>query len=99
MILSIDDSPRKGKRFRVIYEYKDGRTKVFDFGSPGANTYTDGATDQTRENYRKRHLASNRERQLIEDFTASPAVFSFYILWGETRSITKNIKILNGLMD
>jgi hypothetical protein len=100
MIISIDDSPRQGKRFRVLYQYKDGKQKAFDFGqNPLGNTYIDGASDQTRENYRKRHLASNRERQLIEDFTPSPALFSFYILWGETRSISKNIKILNGLMD
>jgi len=100
MIISIDDSPRQGKRFRVIFRYKDGKEKLFDFGQkPIGNTFIDGATEQTRENYRKRHLASIRERQLIEDFIPSPATFSFYILWGETRSISKNIKILNGLMN
>jgi hypothetical protein len=100
MIISIDDSPRKGKRFRVIYEYEDGTKKAFDFGqNPPGNTYIDGATEKTQMNYRRRHLANKSERMKIENFIPSPALFSFYILWGETRSISKNIKILNGLMD
>ena len=99
MILSIEDSPRKGKRFRVIYKYDNGTEKAFDFGSPGANTYIDGATDKTRENYMKRHLANANERMKIENFIPSPATFSFYITWGETRSVSQNVKILNQLMD
>ena len=99
MIISIDDSPRQGKRFRVIFRYKDGKEQLFDFGQkPIGNTYIDGASDLTRDAYRKRHLGNPRERQLIENFIPSPATFSFYLTWGETRSISKNIKILNGLM-
>ena len=99
MILSIGDSPRKGKRFRIIYKYDSGVKKAFDFGSPGANTYTDGASEKTRDAYRRRHLSNPNERMKIEDFIPSPALFSFYITWGETRSVFKNIEILNGLMD
>jgi hypothetical protein len=99
MILSIGDSPRKGKRFRVIYKYENGVEKAFDFSVPNANTYIDGASEKTRDAYRRRHLSNPNERMKIENFIPSPALFSFWITWGETRSISKNVKILNGLME
>lgn len=99
MIVSIGDSPRKGKRFRVIYKYDNGTEKAFDFSIPGANTYIDGASDAVRDAYRKRHLSNPNERTKIENFTPSAATFAFYITWGETRSISQNVKILNQLMD
>lgn len=99
MIISIGPSPRQGKRFRVIWQYEHGGKKAFDFSIPGANTYIDGASEQTRNAYRRRHLANPNERMKIENFIPSPALFSFWITWGETRSISKNIKILNELMD
>ena len=99
MILSIGDSPRKGKRFRVIWKYEHGGTKAYDFSIPGANTYIDGASEAVREAYRKRHLGNANERMKIENFIPSPSLFAFYITWGETRSITQNVKILNKLID
>jgi hypothetical protein len=94
---------RGAKRILIVdgdVHHGDGTQKAFDFGQdPPGNTYIDGATDQTRENYMKRHLANKSDRMKIENFIPSPATFSFYILWGETRSIPKNIKILNKLME
>jgi|688.fasta_scaffold2257486_1 hypothetical protein len=99
MIISIDDSPRKGKRFRVIWQYEHGGTKAFDFGqSPRGNTYIDGATDETRMNYWRRHMANEKERFNIENLIPSPSLFSAYLLWGNSRNIHENIKELNKIM-
>ena len=95
MIISISKSPRTNKRFRVVVKRKDGTTENVDFGYLGANTYIDGASDKTRENYLKRHMANATEKRLIENLVVSPALMSARILWGSSRDITKNIASLN----
>jgi len=90
-IVEIVKSPIKHKRYRVILS----NNKHYDFGLEGATTYLDGATDQTRENYWKRHLGNKTEANLINNYTPSPACFSAYLLWGDSRDIHKNIKTLN----
>jgi hypothetical protein len=97
MIVSIEKSTRKGKRFMATY--KDGdKTKTIHFGSEGATTYLDGASDLVRENYLKRHLANKIEKRLIENNIISPATLSARLLWGETRSLETNLKALNKLL-
>lgn len=98
MIISIADSPRKGKRFRAIYRRENGKETAYDFGYKGGYTYIDGATDKTRENYWARHLANATERRLIKDVIISPATLSAYLLWGASRDIDKNLDILNFMM-
>lgn len=91
MELYISDKPTK--RFVVMFG-----DKKYYFGSPTGFTYTDGATDKQRENYRKRHLANPIERYRVENLIHSPALFSMVLLWGESRDIFKNLKTLNKLM-
>lgn len=98
MILSIKPSTTKSKRYMLIYRKPDGTEKIFHFGSPGATTYIDGATDATRDNYRKRHLASPLEAKYIREKIPSPALFAYWILWGDTRDIDTNVRRLNNLM-
>lgn len=94
MILSISKSDRAGKRYKAEYEV-GGKKRVLHFGSEGANTYIDGASDKTRENYLKRHLANARERYLIENNVISPALLSAKLLWGESRNLITNLARLN----
>ena len=91
IIEKIIKSPLKKKRFRVILS----NTAHFDFGLEGATTYIDGATEQTRQNYWKRHLGNKTEEMLINKFIPSPALFSAYLLWGDSRSIKENLYTLN----
>lgn len=96
MILSISSSPLKTKRFRVLFQYKSGEKKYFDFGYKDAkNTYIDGASDAVRANYLKRHMANETERRLITEKIASPALFSARLIWGKSRDINANIRELN----
>ena len=95
MIISITKSPRTNKRFRVVVKRKDGTTESVDFGYSGATTYIDGATDKTRENYLKRHMANATEKRLIENLVVSPALMSAKLLWGNSRNIQTNIASLN----
>ena len=91
MIESIIDSPRKNKRFRIILENK----KYFDFGLKGGQTFIDHKNTEKRENYRKRHLGNSIEKNLIENIIPSPALFSFWILWGDSSNLKTNVIELN----
>lgn len=88
-IIKIVDSPRKTKRYRVYLD--DG--KYYDFGLKTGKTYIDHKSIHKRENYKKRHYAM--EKHLIDKLIPSPSLFSFYILWGNSSDIKKNIDELN----
>jgi hypothetical protein len=94
-IVKIIKSPKKNKRFRV---YMDDN-KYYDFGleNPVIGTYIDHHNKQIRENYRKRHLGNKREFELISNLILSPALFSYYLLWGDNESLNDNIKMLNNM--
>jgi hypothetical protein len=98
MILSVGKSPLKTKRFRAIWVDKDGKERHTDFGAPNAYTYLDGAEENVRVNYWKRHMANPAERAKIVQLTPSPALFASYLIWGTSRDINKNIQHLNNLM-
>ena len=90
-IVKIENSPRKNKRFRVYLE----NDEHYDFGLDNGKTYVDHKEKIKRENYRKRHMANNTEKYLIQNFIPSPALFSYYILWGDSTSVNENIEKLN----
>jgi len=90
-IVKIENSPRKNKRFRVYLENNDH----YDFGLDNGKTYVDHKDKIKRENYRKRHMANDTEKHLIQNFIPSPSLFSYYILWGDSTSVEENIEKLN----
>ena len=94
-ISRIVDSPLKTKRFRIYLD----NNKHFDFGVKDKHeTYIDHKDKARRERYRQRHYNSERERPYIENIIPSSALFSYYVLWGESKSIQKNISHLNKLL-
>jgi len=105
MIISIEKSPVKNKRFRVVVS-SEGRgrggnlgfpTKTYDFGLSGGSTYIDHHDKSKREAYRKRHYANLTEKKLIDNLVPSPSLFAYYILWGDSTDINKNIQTLNNM--
>lgn len=101
MILSIKPSPLKTKRLRAtIREGNNERTIDFGFksGLRFGLTFIDGATEAVRDAYQKRHLGNPVEAKLIQNLTLSPALLSFYILWGPTRSVDSNRIALNKML-
>ena len=94
MITKVIESPRKNKRYRVILD--DG--KHYDFGLSGGQTYIDHHDKIKRANYMKRHLGNKIEKELINNLTPSPSLYSFYLLWGKSTNLHKNIEYLNKLI-
>jgi hypothetical protein len=93
-MLQIYKSPRPAKRFMAIYN-----DRKYYFGSPSAFTYIDGASEKTKENYWKRHMANKTEKQRILNLIMSPSLLSAYVLWGDNRDIIDNIKDLEILLE
>jgi hypothetical protein len=94
-IIELTNSPKEGKRFRVVMKMDDGKEKHFDFGAEGGSTYIDEGDKKKRENYWLRHLANKTERHRIENVIPSPATFSAWLLWGESSDLCDNLVALN----
>lgn len=96
-IIEVEQQEGARKRFKLIMsEY--GKLKTYQFGQPNGMTYIDGATKEVRDNYRKRHLANKTEYYRISNLIPSPSLFSYYILWGNSQDIVKNIEELNSVL-
>ena len=93
MIKEIKKSNKKNKRFKVILDNGD----TFDFGLKDGSTYIDHNDKSIRDNYIKRHYNLKKEQPFIKNLIPSPALFSFYLLWGPYTKIETNIKYLNDL--
>ena len=93
-ITELIESPLENKKYRAFTN--DG--KHYDFGLKGSKTYLDHQNKYLRDNYHKRHLANEKERYLIENGIISPALLSFYILWGGYTDINNGIKYLNNIL-
>lgn len=94
MIVHIEKSPVKNKRYRVTLD----NGKKYNFGLLGAETYIDHHDKIKRQNYWARHYANPAEKELIDNFTPSPAIYSAYLLWGKHKTLEKNIAELNNKM-
>jgi hypothetical protein len=96
-VLSLRELPDSSvKRFEIVYRVGSFENpRKVQFGAQGAHTYLDGASKATRENYRKRHYA--QEKKFIDGLIPSAALFSFFLIWGESRVMTKNVKTLQRL--
>jgi hypothetical protein len=94
VITSISVSPFRYKRFRVHLS----NFTHFDFGLHGASTYIDHYNKKLKSNYQARHYANKTEHYLIDNLIPSPALFSYYLLWGPYISLYKNVRYLNNLL-
>jgi hypothetical protein len=94
-IIKIIESPKLFKRYRVIMD--DG--KHYDFGLDTGSTYIDHHNDLLRKNYRLRHLGNKQEEYYIDNLIPSPALFSYYLLWGNSTSLRVNIDKLNAILE
>ena len=84
-LLSVKKSTAKGKKWTATF--KEGeKEKMVHFGATGYTDYTKGATDEQRKSYRARHRSGATARP------DSANALSYYILWGDSRSLASNLK-------
>ena len=78
------------KRLMAIFSEKGKRDKITHFGlkNPKKGTFIDHGDKKIRAAYRARH----KKDLDTKDFTR-PGYLSYFILWGETDSLKKNIEL------
>ena len=85
--MDIKKSTAKGKKWTAVFTGPDGKKiKTTQFGQKTANDYTKSATEEQRTAYRARH-----GNMLKSTDSKSASHLSYYLLWGESRSLASNI--------
>ena len=86
--MTIKKSTKQEKDYMAIFtERPNGRNKTVHFGDSKLPHYTSTASKEQRERYRKRH-----QKDLRTNDPERAGYLSYYILWGESKSIRKNIE-------
>ena len=86
MSVHITRTPNSSKAFVAVFTDKNNKTKTVRFGTDSNYVLNHQKTKKDRENYIKRH-------SVRENFNSpmTPGSLSKHILWGNYRSLTKNI--------
>ena len=78
MKVYISKSDIKGKKYKIVLEYIDGRTKTLHIGSDGMDDYTLTGDDEAKKRYISRHKSR-------EDWTAkgitTKGFWAYHLLW------------------
>jgi hypothetical protein len=100
MIEEIAPSPVQNKRFRATMVDETGRVHKIDFGQKGSSTFIDHGDVRKKQAYWARHYSGNKtERHFIENHIPSPALLSAFLLWGPSKDMMENVKLLNELFE
>jgi len=86
MIVKKSDKPGKDN-MAIFTDEKTGRKKTTHFGDASLAHYTSGATKEQRTRYRARH-----KKDLQTNDPKRAGFLSYYILWGESKSLRENVK-------
>lgn len=83
---SIKRTPTERKEFKAIYKLDNGSSKTVRFGTASNYVLNKNKTDLDRKNYIKRH-------QVRENFDnpLTAGALSRHLLWGDSRSLKKNV--------
>lgn len=83
-LVKFGKSSQDKKRFVAVF--KDP-SRTVHFGLKGADTYLDGASKETRDNYRKRHKSDLKTGDPLR-----AGYLSYYVIWGKSRGVETNLQ-------
>ena len=86
-LLRLEKSSHPDKKYMATFETDSGRTKTTHFGAAGMDDYTLTHDKEQRERYRQRH-----EKDLRTGDPTRAGFLSYWILWGPTTSVVKNLE-------
>jgi len=91
-LLLLERSKRKNKKWLVVLEDSNG-TQVIHFGDLRYQDYTQHKDIARRDSYRARARAiRNKKGVLTIEDPLSPNAWSYYVLWGDSTSLYRNLK-------
>ena len=79
-------STKPDKKYMAIFTYPDGKKKTTHFGAAGMTDYLLSKDTERRSRYRTRH-----KKDLKTGDPTRAGYLSYYLLWGESTSLRKNI--------
>jgi len=85
-LIDVEESNRKGKKYVATFKHGDDKTERIHFGAKGMEDYTLTGDKAQRERYRAR---------AYKGATAKPnsaAALSYWVLWGDSKSMRKNLR-------
>ncbi len=86
MKMIVKPSNKSGKKYMATFTKNNGRTKTTHFGASGMPDYTLTGDKERRRLYRQRH-----KKDLNTNDPTRAGYLSYYLLWGESTSLRKNI--------
>tara|TARA_R110002012_G_scaffold78840_1_gene200760 strand:- start:307 stop:597 length:291 start_codon:yes stop_codon:yes gene_type:complete len=86
-LIKVIKSDKPLKKWTAIFKKDDGKEKKISFGATGYGDYTLHKDKERRERYRKRH-----EKDLKTNDPTRAGYLSYYLLWGNSTSLKKNIQ-------
>jgi len=88
MKIIIEKGTAKNKKWTATFYNDEGKkVKTSQFGDSRYQDYTQHKDKKRRDKYRERH-----KKDLASGDYMKPGFLSFYILWGESTSLSTNIK-------
>ena len=87
-LLSVKRARDGTHKYVATFLTESGRLKHTSFGAAGMDDYTLTGDKEQRERYRKRH-----RKDLLTDDPTAAGYLSYYILWGPSRDVRKNIAL------
>ena len=85
-LLSVSPSSKPDKKFMASFETDTGRKKTTHFGAKGMDDYTKTHDKEQRDRYRSRH-----GKDLATGDPTKAGFLSYYLLWGDSTSMSANI--------
>ena len=85
-LISISRADDGIHKYAAKFETDTGRTKTTKFGAKGMDDFTITHDTEQRNRYRERHA-----KDLKTGDPSRAGFLSYYILWGETTSVQRNI--------
>jgi hypothetical protein len=90
-LLSMRRSTQPGKKYTVVLDTGEGRTKTIHFGDASMKDYT-LFTAEERAERKRAYLSRHASREDWSDPTTA-GFWSRHILWGDTPSVAANLKL------
>jgi|TARA_R110000764_G_scaffold11321_4_gene33986 hypothetical protein len=88
MKMVVEKGTGKNKKWKAIFSDDSGKkVKTTQFGDSRYSDYTLHKDKSRRKKYRDRH-----KKDLSKGTYQSPGFLSYYLLWGDSTSLTSNIK-------
>ena len=92
-LLLFERSKRKNKKWFVVLEDDSNETQIVHFGDSRYQDYTQHKDIDRRESYRARaSKIRNKKGDLTIQDPLSANAWSYYVLWGDSTSLYRNLK-------